>query len=99
MMTMAAILIIALATWRIAAMLADEDEKGPAELLVKLRVWALRLNANLHEGLTCYKCNSVWIGAAFAALYLANASIAFFIAFPFALSAIAVLLEDYVRRD
>ena len=90
---------MALATWRIASMLADEDEKGPAELLVKLRIWAFRLSENLHEGLTCYKCNSVWIGTAFTALYLASADVAFYMALPFALSAITVILEDYVKQS
>lgn len=92
------ILMMALATWRISSMLADEDEKGPADLLVKIRKLALRINANLHEGLTCYACNSVWIGTAFAVLYFWLGDKAIYLALPFALSTAAVFVEGYVRQ-
>lgn len=100
-MTPLTFLLLALATWRVAHLLAYEE--GPAHLFERLRVWVgVRYDAqsqpypatNLAEGLTCLWCNSVWVGALWGWLALALPGPALWLALPFALSALAILVEE-----
>lgn len=90
------IFLMALATFRLSTLLSDEA--GPYNILGLMRAKALHLNYELHEGLTCMYCNSIWIGALFTLLYIVNPTIALYVAMPFALSCPIVLLEEYVRK-
>ncbi len=55
-------LVGALATWRLAHLLAHED--GPADVIVSLRVWAgQRAVGHLMD---CFNCLSVWVAAPIA---------------------------------
>lgn len=96
------LIVMAMATWRLANMLADTDQSGPFEMLDWLRSKAgVRFNPegaaygsnNLSEGLICVFCNSVWIGMGFVALFYFAPTWAFYVALPFALSAAAILIE------
>ena len=95
------VLLLALATWRIAHLLAYED--GPAHLFERLRVRAgVRYDehsqpypaTNLAEGLTCLWCNSVWVGALWTGAWLALGDSVTWLALPFALSALAIVTEE-----
>jgi hypothetical protein len=99
------IVLMALATWRIANMLADTDQSGPFNLLDKFRLVAgVRFDAqsqpypinNFAEGLLCVTCNSVWIGIGFAALYAASPVAAFWFSLPLVFSAVAMLLNRWI---
>jgi hypothetical protein len=92
------ILVMALATWCISNLLADETLSGPLGVLDKLRALAFRVSEHAHDGLTCQQCNSVWIGAVFTLLYVWRDDVALYTALPFALSAFVVFVEDYVRQ-
>lgn len=94
-------LILALATWRIAHLLAYEE--GPACIFERLRVKAgVRYDAqsqpypatHLAKGLTCLWCNSVWVGMLWALLWLALPGVVFWLGLPFALSTAAILVEE-----
>lgn len=50
-----------LAVWRLTHLLALED--GPADIVVKLRVWAG--SGPLGELMDCFDCLSIWIAAGF----------------------------------
>lgn len=99
-MTPITLLILSLATWRIASLLAREA--GPFDLLSKLRYrLGVRYNersqaygtTSLSEGILCLWCNSVWIGIALTIAYLLIWQWVLWIALPFALSAGALLVE------
>ena len=49
------------ATWRLTHLLALED--GPADVIVKLRVWAG--SGPLGELMDCFDCLSIWVAAGF----------------------------------
>ncbi len=96
-------IIFALATWRLASLLAAES--GPYDVFARLRAWAgveytpderVIANTELARGLVCVWCNSVWIGAGWAlAWYLWPGS--WWLAAPLALSAAAVLVQKAVE--
>lgn len=97
--------ILALATWRIANMLVDED--GPWMIFEHLRLKA-GLQPAFPDGtretdppgqmpgslFTCVWCMSVWVAAVWIILF-AISHLALWLAFPFALSAIACLLNRW----
>lgn len=97
------LLVIPLAVWRTANMLADYNQHGPFCLLDKIRVIAgmhydvlsnpVTEPGSLADGLTCVYCSSSWIGLVFTILFLASPTVAFYIALPFAFSTIAILIE------
>lgn len=51
--------VAALATWRVTHLLAHED--GPADLIVRLRIWLDDSFAG--KLMDCFLCLSIWIGA------------------------------------
>ena len=97
---MLTLIVLTLATWRIASLLAIED--GPDQIFAKLRHWAgVRYDEHsqpygeteLAKGLLCLWCNSVWVGTLFTFLHLLAPGVAFVLAFPLALSAGAIMWE------
>jgi len=99
------LLILALATWRLSAMASYEV--GPWRIFIRLRglagiqstpdgapeAWPDTFLASL---LTCVWCVSVWVGAAFLALYYLWPS-TIWLAAPLAISAGAIIVERFAR--
>ena len=99
------IFLMILATWRISSLLADED--GPLDIFLKFREKLGEYQELDSEGdvidvmpdrfvpqmFGCVWCISIWVGAVFFLLppYLAQ-----MIAFPFALSAGAIIIDNYL---
>jgi hypothetical protein len=93
--------ILALATWRLTSLLVWED--GPFEVFAKLRhrLGVRYNNMNmaygtnwLAKGVVCPACASVWFGFFWAVLYLLWQP-AWMLALPFALSALAIVIERW----
>lgn len=84
-------------------MLSSPDEGGPFEVVHRLRDWAgveyddhgnMAVEpGSLADGLICIKCNTVWLGLLFTLLYKLSPRLALFIALPFALSGVGLLIE------
>ena len=104
-MTMIDFIILALATWRMSSLLADEA--GPFEVLERVRYHIgvrdtsdmIPYGTNeLARGALCGWCNSIWIGFFWTALYLLWSPIVYF-ALPFAMSAVAVIVYGFLDPD
>lgn len=100
-MTIIEFLILSLATWRVSSLLAEED--GPANLLGRLRyALGVRYDAEsyaygtnwISEQITCLWCVSLPVGLAWFLFWLWAGNLAVFVALPFALSTIAILLHS-----
>jgi len=99
-------IILALATWRCASLLANEY--GPFGVFERLRARAgvnfdaisgVRLAGNTFaEGLMCLWCCSVWVGTAWVATFLLLGDAAVWLATPFALSAFAIFFDFFDRQ-
>lgn len=83
------IVLMALATFRLASLLADEP--GPFNLLGHIRFYA---PGELGKLLDCVWCSSVWIGLGFTALYYLWPEGALVAALPFALSTAAIVIAE-----
>lgn len=100
------IVILGLATWRISSLLVNEN--GPFHVFRKIREMAgikyqddfkyLVPSTFFAELLDCVWCSSVWVSFFVAALYFVSPERAPIIFLPFALSAIAILVELVVRK-
>lgn len=97
------ILVLALATWRIASLLASEP--GPWDVFGRLRKLAgVRRDEagrpygtnEVSKAMICAWCSSVWIGAAWTAFYWLRSDYAFWLALPFALSGGAVIVGEVI---
>lgn len=99
-------LILALATWRVSSLLANED--GPYNVFGRLRNYAgvyyddhsnAQGKNELARMLICLWCSSTWIGLVLAAGYwLLGDSIVWF-SLPFALSTIAIGFNEWLGDD
>ncbi len=96
-------IVIGFATWRIASMIAVET--GPAGVFewfrdkvgIEYDERSIPVATNfIGEGLMCVWCNSVWIGLAFTGLWYWQKAIALILSLPFALSALAIIVEEIV---
>ncbi len=97
-------LILALATFRISSLIADED--GPLGALERLRVL---VGAKRDEqgntygtnqfatGLICQWCNSVWIGVILAIFYMWLKEMTVLICLPLALSTVTMILARWIN--
>lgn len=84
-------------------MLSSPDEGGPFEAVHRFRHQVgVRYNAenemtaepgSFADGLICIKCNTVWLGLLFTLLYKLSPRLALFVALPFALSGVGLLIE------
>lgn len=92
---------MALATFRMSSLIADED--GPFGLLE----WARSLvgvkrdekgepygTNNFAAGVACQWCNSLWIGFVLTVSYMNFKEITLWVAFPFALSTVALIIGE-----
>jgi len=96
-------LLMGLASWRICSLFMKEQ--GPFDMFVKIRELfgiqhyddgtVLSYKSNFFCDLfACCWCFSVWVGIFFAVLYVFLPYVAIFIALPFALSTIAIIIEE-----
>lgn len=99
-------LLLSLATWRIASLITHE--KGPFGLLVRIRSFAGIVHdadgfpvqipdGFLPELLSCVWCLSLWVGLAWSLFWYFLPSVSILIALPFALSAVAILIDNHVK--
>lgn len=98
-------LILSLATWRISSLFMEE--RGAFDIFLRIRKLAGIKYDNNHEItewpdkffpnlLSCVKCTSLWIGIGLFLFWLTAPNIAIYFAFPFALSTLAILIDNYV---
>ncbi len=94
-------IILALATFRISSLIADED--GPLGVFewIRGKVGVQRDERgenygtnNFAVGLVCTWCNSIWIGIIFTLAYMWSSQVTALIAFPLALSAVALTISE-----
>jgi len=94
-------IILALATFRISSLIADED--GPFGLFewIRSKIGVQRDDKgkaygtnNFAVGLVCQWCNSIWIGVVLMLLYMYSKQITLWVAFPLALSAVALTISE-----
>ena len=101
-MTLVELIVYGLATWRIASLLVDEP--GPFRIFVRLRSLvgithdeddnvAVIPDGFLPELLSCLWCTSLWVGFFCTIMYLLFPQVSFYLALPFALSALAIKLH------
>jgi hypothetical protein len=94
---------VALAAWRLASLIANED--GPWLMFKRLRQRAEQWCQNyrfcrelgLYELVTCEWCNSIWIGAGLTALYLWIGEAILYLALPLALSTVVIIIKYVVQ--
>jgi len=94
---------VALAAWRIASLVANED--GPWMMFKRFRQRAEQWCQNyrfcrelgLYELVSCEWCNSIWIGAGLTALYLWVGDAILYLALPLALSTVVIVLKYVVQ--
>ena len=99
-------LILALATYRLSYLIANED--GPLNLILRFRR-LIGVDTNQHGldygknnfaiGWICIYCNSIWIGALMAAAYFIWSDIIIWIMLPFALSAGAIIVNNWTDNN
>lgn len=94
-------IILALATFRISSLIADED--GPFGFLEWLRgkVGVRRDDQGetyginkFAVGVACVWCNSVWVGIMLMILFINSKQVTVWVCFPLALSAVALTLDE-----
>ena len=97
-------IILALATFRIGYLIADED--GPFGLLDKMRqVIGVKRDQmgenfgtnNFATGVICVWCNSIWIAAGLTGVYMYDKGLVVLVCLPFALSAVALVIAEIVK--
>ena len=94
---------LSLAAWRLASLLANED--GPWMVFKRLRQrgeqWCKQYRfcreLGLSDLISCEWCNSIWIGAGLTLLYLRIGDSIFYLALPFALSTIVIIIKYLVQ--
>ena len=101
-------LILSLATWRVASIIANEA--GPFDVFQRLRTWAgeyedqgVRSATTWYgKGLVCLWCLSCHVGIFFFVLYLLSSlkglSWLWLISIPFALSAVAIMVDSEINK-
>jgi hypothetical protein len=71
---------------------ADDGTKY-VQLKSYSRPFYVNLSETLAEGLNCVRCTSMWVALPFFVLYLVSPLITVYVAMPFFLSGVAVLME------
>jgi hypothetical protein len=109
LMTLIDFIILSLAAWRIANLIADDSEDGPFDILHKIRYFlGIRYDERgrmlsvdeppiyreLGRAVSCMWCLSLWIGL-FVALVPHQYRMVFL---PFSLSAAALIINKTVKR-
>jgi hypothetical protein len=102
-MSLTIFFILALAAWRLASLVANED--GPWMIFKRFRQraeeWCQHYKfcreLGLHELVTCEWCNSIWIGAGVTLLYLWSGEAMLYLSLPFALSTVVIVIKYLVE--
>jgi hypothetical protein len=102
-MTLNIFFYLALAAWRLASLVANED--GPWQIFKRLRqhaeIWCNKYRfcreLGLYELVTCEWCNSVWIGAGLTILYLWVGETILYLILPLALSTVTIIIKYIVQ--
>ena len=96
-------LILALATWRISSLLANEA--GPYDIFERSRKCAGTYydeysnpqgKNELAKMLICLWCNSIWIGLVLAVGYWLLGDFVVWLSLPLALSTITILIDEWM---
>ncbi len=82
-MTLNVFFYLALAAWRLASLVANEE--GPWQMFKRFRQRAEQW------------CNSIWIGVGLTALYLWLREAILYLALPLALSTVAIIIKYIVQ--
>lgn len=105
-MTLVGFVILALATWRMASLLATES--GPFDIFLRIR----KVSGIVHDDdknvamipetffaqmISCIWCNSIYIGLFWVAIFMLLGEQSFLLGLPFALSAGAIVIEHQAR--
>ena len=102
-MTLNVFFYLALAAWRLASLVANED--GPWQMFKRLRQraeqWCNKYRfcreLGLYDLFACEWCNSIWIGAGLTILYLWIGGAILYLALPLALSTVAIIIKYIVQ--
>jgi hypothetical protein len=94
---------LALAAWRLASLVANED--GPWMMFKRIRQRAEQWcdqykfcrELGLYELVTCEWCSSVWIGIGLTLLYLWKGETIYYLSLPFALSTVVIVIKYVVE--
>jgi hypothetical protein len=101
------LIILGLATWRISSLLVHEA--GPGDIFLRLReAIGITHDDQKHKVIipdgfwgdlfSCVWCCSLWVAAGWAGFYLLSPQAALILAFVFALSALAILVQCVTER-
>jgi hypothetical protein len=102
-MSLSVFFYLALAAWRLASLVANED--GPWQMFRRLRqradYWCQNYRfcreLGLSELFSCEWCNSIWIGAGLTLLYQWIGDTLLYLALPLALSTIVIVIKQVVQ--
>src|SRR5512138_897672 len=94
---------LALAAWRLASLVANED--GPWQMFKRFRQraeqWCNKYKfcreLGLYELVSCEWCNSIWIGVGLTVLYLWISEAILYLALPLALSTVTIIIKYIVQ--
>lgn len=104
-MTFLNLVIFGLATWRMASLLAEES--GPFDVFVKIRTLSgithdpdkkvmMIPDSFFAQMISCVWCNSIYIGAFWAAMLYFLPEVSPYLAFPFTLSTITIIWQKRI---
>lgn len=86
------VVVAALACWRVTSLFIRED--GPLSIFMHIRSLARRAGS-LGAAFECPWCLSVWVGAICTGIVLTGY---WWALLPFALSAVTIMVDQYVHR-
>jgi len=106
-MELTPLLVLSLATWRIASLLVNEA--GPWDVFLKLRERLGFTHDNsknkvilpdgfVGELFSCIWCCSLWAGILWTGLYFLSPDLTLILAAPFAFSTVAILVQSCTER-
>lgn len=99
-MELVMLLVSGLASWRLTYMLIEDD--GPLDVFAKFRKFVGVTydehgypvpKTSFSKGLMCFYCQSIWWGFIFGLSYVFLREATLLLAFPFALSTVALLIR------
>ena len=88
------LIILGLSTWRISSMFINED--GPFDIFFRIREW-IGDEGFFASLFSCVLCLSVWVAIFLTLSAIMNKTVTLYLMLPFALSAIAVILEEKIN--
>jgi hypothetical protein len=102
-MSLSIFFYLALAAWRLASLVANEE--GPWQMFKRLRERAERWcrsyrfcrEFGLYDLFACEWCNSIWIGTGLTLLYLWMGETVVYFAIPLALSTVVIMIKYIVQ--